>query len=168
MLAQPGYQRGRVLHGFSQNGIDPARIEFVARQPRPGYLKTYHRIDVGLDAFPYNGHTTSLDAYWMGVPVVTLVGPSPVARAGWCQLSNLGLPELAAKTEQQFVEIAVELATNLPRLRKLRQTLRQRMIESPLMNAPRFARGMEAAYRRMWSDWCRQSPSGVGTSAARG
>jgi predicted O-linked N-acetylglucosamine transferase (SPINDLY family) len=127
----------------------------VARQSRREYLETYHRIDVGLDTFPYNGHTTSLDSFWMGVPVVTLVGNSAVARAGWCQLSNLGLGELAGQTAEEFVRIAVELAKDLPRLEQLRSTLRRRMGQSPLMDAPGFAQSIEAAYRQMWRTWCK-------------
>src|SRR5579863_9684706 len=101
-------------------------------------MELYHRIDLGLDSFPYNGHTTSLDSFWMGVPVITLPGQTPVSRAGWCQLSNLGLTELAGQSPEEFVRIAVELARDLPRLIALRSTLRQRMEQSPLMDASRF------------------------------
>jgi protein O-GlcNAc transferase len=90
----------------------------------------------------------------MGVPVVTRVGQTAVARAGWCQLSNLGLAELAGQTPEEFVGIAVALARDLPRLQQLRSTLRQRMEASPLMDGVRFARNMEAAYRQMWRTWC--------------
>jgi predicted O-linked N-acetylglucosamine transferase (SPINDLY family) len=154
-LAPLGSHRSRILQRFQKQGIDPERVEFVARQSRREYLETYHRIDVGLDTFPYNGHTTSLDSFWMGVPVVTLVGNSAVARAGWCQLSNLGLGELAGQTAEEFVRIAVELAKDLPRLEQLRSTLRRRMGQSPLMDAPGFAQSIEAAYRQMWRTWCK-------------
>jgi len=154
LLAPEGSHRLRTLERFRQEGIDSGRIEFVAHQSRQKYLETYHRIDLGLDTFPHNGHTTSLDSLWMGVPVVTRVGNRPVARAGWCQLSNLGLVELAGETAEQFVRLAMELAKDLPRLAQLRSTLRQRMQQSPLMDAPRFARSIEAAYRRMWRTWC--------------
>src|SRR5262249_4910930 len=110
--------------------------------------------DIGLDTLPANGHTTSLDSYWMGVPVITLVGNTVVARAGVCQLTNMDLEELVARTPDQFVNIAVELANDLPRLSGLRATLRDRRVNSPLMDAPRFARNMEAAYRSMWQRWC--------------
>ena len=90
-------------------------MTFVAQQPRPQYLRYYHGIDIGLDTVPYNGHTTSLDSFWMGVPVVTLVGPTVVGRAGLCQLMNLGLPELIASSPEQYVRIAAELAEDLPR-----------------------------------------------------
>jgi predicted O-linked N-acetylglucosamine transferase (SPINDLY family) len=90
----------------------------------------------------------------MGVPVVTLVGNTVVGRAGLSQLTNLGLPELIAGNPEQYVGIAAGLAGDLPRLAELRRTLRPRMQTSPLMDAPRFARNIEAAYRQMWQTWC--------------
>ena len=159
ILSPSGAHRLRTQECFQQNGIDSDRIEFVANQSRQSYLETYHQVDLGLDTFPYAGHTTSLDSFWMGVPVVTLVGETAVSRAGWCQLSNLRLQELAAQTPEQFAKIAVGLAGDLPRLQALRSTLRQRMEESPLMDAPRFARGIEATYRQMWRTWCQSTPA---------
>jgi predicted O-linked N-acetylglucosamine transferase (SPINDLY family) len=149
LLAPPGYSRNHALEF-----LDSKQVDFVPRQDRPEYLKTYDRIDLGLDTFPYNGHTTSLDSLWMGVPVVTLIGPTIVGRAGWSQLSNLGLPELAADTPDQFIEIAATLAADLPRLSTLRQSMRDRMRQSPLTNAKGFATDIEAAYRKMWRTWC--------------
>jgi len=154
LLAPQGSPRQRLLAYLSQQGIDADRVAFFSHQSRRDYLAVYHRIDLGLDSCPYNGHTTSLDSFWMGVPVVTLVGPSGISRAGWCQLSNLGLAELAGQTPEQFVQIAVNLANDLPRLQHLRATLRQRMEASPLMDAPRFAGNIETAYRQMWRKWC--------------
>jgi predicted O-linked N-acetylglucosamine transferase (SPINDLY family) len=151
---------------LSDDGIEPDRIEFVPRQVHRDYLRGYHRIDIGLDTFPYNGHTTSLDSFWMGVPVVTLIGNGAVSRAGWCQLSNLGLPELAGHTPDEFVRIAVALAKDLPRLAELRRTLRARMERSPLMDAAKFARSIESAYRRMWRTWC--ETRGTDLSPGRG
>jgi predicted O-linked N-acetylglucosamine transferase (SPINDLY family) len=154
LLAKTGSHRQRTLDRLAQQGIDPRRIEFVSYLPRREYLELYQRIDVGLDTSPYNGHTTSLDSLWMGVPVVTLVGERAVSRAGWCQLSNLNLRELAAETDEQFVRIAVELCKDLPSLADLRSSMRQKMLSSPLMDAPAFARDIEAAYRKMWKAWC--------------
>jgi predicted O-linked N-acetylglucosamine transferase (SPINDLY family) len=134
--------------------IDPARIDFVEFGPRAQYLQLYHGIDLFLDTSPYNGHTTSLDAIWMGVPTVSLVGQTAVGRAGFSQLSNIGLQEFAAKDAQQYVEIADTWSRELPRLSELRQTLRSRMKKSPLMDAARFARNIESAYRGMWQRWC--------------
>jgi predicted O-linked N-acetylglucosamine transferase (SPINDLY family) len=135
-------------------GVAADRIRFVGMRPRNDYLCLYQEIDLGLDTLPYNGHTTSLDSFWMGVPVVTLAGSTVVGRAGLSQLTNLGLTELAAQTPEQFVSVATDLARNLPRLAELRSTLRQRMQSSPLMDGPRFARNLEAVYRTIWRRWC--------------
>jgi predicted O-linked N-acetylglucosamine transferase (SPINDLY family) len=154
ILCPEGSHRQPLLDMLQREGIDHDRIELIARRPRVQYLELYHRIDVGLDTFPYNGHTTSLDSFWMGVPVITLVGQTAVGRAGLSQLTNLGLPELIAQTPERYVQIATDLAGDLPRLAELRRTLRKRMEASPLMDAPRFARNIEAAYRQMWRNWC--------------
>jgi predicted O-linked N-acetylglucosamine transferase (SPINDLY family) len=154
ILAGEGMHRRHALDLLFEEGVAGDRVKFVAKQPRPQYLRYYHGIDIALDTVPYNGHTTSLDSFWMGVPVVTLVGPTVVGRAGLCQLMNLSLPELIASNPEQYVRIAVELAQDLSRLGELRATLRERMQASPLMNAPRFARNLEAAYRTMWQRWC--------------
>ncbi len=156
ILCPPRSARERTARKLTSLGIEPHRIEFAARQPRHGYFSLFNRIDISLDTFPYNGHTTSLDSLWMGVPVVTLVGHTCVGRAGLSQVSNLNLPELAARTPEQFVAVATELARDLPRLTELRSGLRQRMTSSPLMDAPRFARDVESAYRRLWQKWCEQ------------
>ena len=145
LLAHEGGHRRQILDAFQ----DPGRIDFVPFLPRQDYLDQYRRIDLCLDTFPYTGHTTSLDAYWMGVPVVTRVGETVVGRAGLSQLQNLGLPELAAWDDDDFVRIAADLAADLPRLGELRAGLRARMEASPLMDAPRFARDLEAVYRRL-------------------
>jgi len=160
MLAPVGSARARVIEFMASQGIESSRIEFVGRQDPMPYLSTYHRIDIGLDTLPYNGHTTSLDSYWMGIPVVTQVGATVVGRAGLSQLSNLGLTELVAQNDEEFVRIAVELAADLPRLAALRGELRQRMRNSPLMNARACTAEIEDAYRQMWKQWCAAMPKG--------
>jgi predicted O-linked N-acetylglucosamine transferase (SPINDLY family) len=147
VLAADGLSRERVIDRFATNGIETERIEFTSHQVRDTYLKMYGRIDIGLDTFPYNGHTTSLDSYWMGVPVVTIAGASSVGRAGVSQLSNLGLQELIARDADDFVRIAAGLAGNLDRLANMRVGLRERMRRSPIMDARGWVRGIEAAYR---------------------
>jgi protein O-GlcNAc transferase len=152
LLAPRGGSRQMVLQELK---VTADRVEFVDLRARPQYLSTYHRIDLGLDTFPYNGHTTSLDSLWMGVPVVSLMGHTAVSRAGFSQMSNLGLTsELIAQSEEGFVELVKSLANNLHRLRELRSTLRQRMVESPLMNGPLFASHVETVYRQIWRQWC--------------
>ena len=131
-------------------GIDPARIEFAGFMRPQQYFQEYQRIDIALDPFPYVGGTTTLDALWMGVPVVTLTGETAVSRAGSSILSNLGRAEWVARNHDEYVMKAMELVGDLRRLSELRQELRPRMLSSPLMDGPRFARDIEAAYREMW------------------
>jgi protein O-GlcNAc transferase len=157
IMARPGKHRQRVLDQLAEKSVKASRIEFIDFQPRDQYLKTYHQIDLGLDTIPYNGHTTSLDSFWMGVPVVTRVGQTVVGRAGLSQLHNLDLLELAAFNDDEFVEIGVKLAGDLPRLASLRSNLRERLQRSPLCDAVLFTRHVESAFRQMWRDWCRQS-----------
>ncbi|MDR3405574.1 MAG: tetratricopeptide repeat protein [Chthoniobacter sp.] len=153
-LSPRGSHRQQTVELLGREGIEAQRIEFCEPRPRRQYLELYGKVDIALDPFPYNGHTTSLDALWMGVPVVSLVGERAVSRAGLSQLTNLGLPELVAHTEDEYVAIATRLAHDLPRLTELRATLRGRMEASVLMDAPRFARQIEDAYRAMWRRWC--------------
>lgn len=160
LMAQPGSARERLLTRLAAHGLDPARVRFVGFQARGDYLRTWAQIDIALDTFPYNGHTTSLDAFWMGVPVPTRVGRSAASRAGLSLLANLGLTELVAHDDAGYAQTVVALARDLPRLAALRAGLRARMNGSPLMDAARFARNMEAAYRLMWRDWCERGESG--------
>ena len=160
VMAPPGSARQRLLQTMADLGIDAQRIAFVQHQLRQEYLQVYHRIDLGLDTYPYNGHTTSLDSLWMGVPVITLVGERSVGRAGYSQLCNLNLADLAAKDEDEFVKIAAQLAGDLPRLAQLRSSLQERMRRSALTDAAGFARGIQAAYRQMWHAWCAGSCAG--------
>jgi protein O-GlcNAc transferase len=160
LMAPQGPARDEVLDKLERQGIAAARVAFADKRSRPGYLELYHRIDLCLDPLPYNGHTTSLDAFWMGVPTLTMPGRTVVGRAGWSQLCNLDLKELAAETPEAYVALAAGLAGDLPRLQELRRTLRPRMSQSPLMDAGRFARHIESAYRQIWRRWCQRRPSG--------
>jgi predicted O-linked N-acetylglucosamine transferase (SPINDLY family) len=154
MQAPEGTARERVVAFLESLGIVRRRIEFAGKESRRNYLALYHRIDIVLDTLPYNGHTTGLDALWMGVPVITMRGNTPVGRVGLGHAMNLNLPSLVARSPVEYVQIARNLAADLPRLAGLRSTLRSRMKESPLMDGPRFARNMESAYRTMWRRWC--------------
>jgi predicted O-linked N-acetylglucosamine transferase (SPINDLY family) len=148
--AQAGCHRDRVRDYFANQGIEADRLSFVDRVPLIEYMRLYQEVDVALDPFPYGGGTTTCDALWMGVPVISRAGSTAVSRSGLSILSNVGLAELVAFDGEQYVQRALELAQDLPRLSVLRAGLRQRMQDSPLMDAPRFARNVEAAYRCMW------------------
>jgi predicted O-linked N-acetylglucosamine transferase (SPINDLY family) len=154
LLAPAGRARQAVIETLEASGVEGSRVAFTGRLPRAQYLDLFNRIDIALDSFPYNGHTTTLDALWMGVPLVTMPLNAPVGRAGWCQLSNMGIPEMCVGDEEGFVEQAVRLANDLDALRRLRSELRERLTASPLCDAPKFARAMEDAYRAMWKRYC--------------
>jgi predicted O-linked N-acetylglucosamine transferase (SPINDLY family) len=166
--AQPGLARRRVLEAFAQRGVDPGRLEFVAYGRRSEYLGHYARIDVGLDTFPYNGGTTSLDALWMGVPVVTLVGRTVVGRMGLSLAHNMGLEDLVASSPEQYIDIAVGLTRDLPRLARLRGELRSRLERSPLMDWARFARNFESACRSMWRSFASKGHAAPAPRDAQG
>ena len=156
LSAKRGSHRDQVHQLFAANGVSPERLRFVDRLGMIDYFRIYDDIDVALDPFPHCGGTTTCDALWMGVPVVSLIGRTAAGRGGWSILSNAGLPELAAKDTSDYVQRALALANDLPRLSDLRATLRSRLRESPLMDANRFTRHVEAAYRSMWQAWCDQ------------
>jgi predicted O-linked N-acetylglucosamine transferase (SPINDLY family) len=153
-LAQEGAHRQRLRDLLTGAGIDPARLQFTGPVSAAEYFRLHHRIDVSLDPFPHGGGMTTFDSLWMGVPVVTLAGRTGVSRMGLSMLSNLGLEQLVARSSEQYVRIATGLAGDVARLRQLRSTLRQRMLDSPLTDAPRFAQDVESAYRQMWRRWC--------------
>jgi predicted O-linked N-acetylglucosamine transferase (SPINDLY family) len=151
--------RERFMRFFGERGIGADRLDFMGRQTLESYLALHHEVDVLLDCHPFSGHTLSCHALWMGVPVVTLAGKTHCSRMVASVLGNLDLSELVATGPEDYVRIAVELAGDLPRLAELRATLRARMEQSPLMDAPAFARDIEAAYRQMWRTWCEQPES---------
>jgi predicted O-linked N-acetylglucosamine transferase (SPINDLY family) len=152
--AHEGRHRQRVRDVAASRGVEPSRIEFQGFLPLLEYLARHAAIDIALDPFAYGGGTTTLDALWMGVPVVSLAGESAVSRAGLSILSNVGLPELVARSADGYVSLAADLARDQGRLAGLRGSLRDRLAASPLIDHARFARDVEAAYRRMWNEWC--------------
>ena len=158
LLAPPGQAQARIVDLLGRRGIEARRVAFVQRCSRTEYLRNYQRIDICLDTHPYSGHTTSMDAFWMGVPVVSLVGSTVVGRAAISIAGNLGLDRLVATTQEEFVATATALANDLDQLRELRQGLRAKMCASPLMQGRRFARALEAAYRLTWRNWCVGTP----------
>jgi predicted O-linked N-acetylglucosamine transferase (SPINDLY family) len=145
----------RVRETFARHGIGPERLLFAGwTATRFAYLSLYQDVDIALDPFPYNGVTTTCDALWMGVPVIALAGRMGVSRQGVRFLRNVGLDELIAETPEDYTRIATELAGDLRRLADLRPGLRERMSRSPLMDAERLTRDLEAAYRAL----CEEEP----------
>ena len=147
--------RRALLEQFSALGVQPERLDL--RGPESSFadhLARYGEIDVALDVFPYNGATTTCEALWMGVPVVTLAGSTHMARVGASILGRVGLGSLVATSAEEYLRKALELAADVEGLRELRTTLRDRMRGSPLLDERAFARSLEAAYSEMWEQWC--------------
>lgn len=143
---------------FTECGIESGRL-IVADYTvtTEAHLSMYHQVDIALDTYPYNGATTTCEALWMGVPVVTLSGDKHISRMGLSILSTVKLGELIAKTTTEYVDICVKLANDTALLQKVREGLREDMQESPLLDVATFTRHIEAAYREMWTTWCHRS-----------
>ena len=135
-------------------GIAAERVDLLGFVPGPDHLGVHNRADIMLDTLPFAGGQTTVDALWMGVPVVTLIGPTVCGRYGYSHLNRVGVPELAARNEAAFVEIATTLAGDAGRLGHYRQTLRPALKASSLFDAPRHVGELEDAYRVMWRRWC--------------
>lgn len=148
--------RDYFLERFSRHGIDAARVDLLDRVPSTAdHLALYSRLHVALDTFPYHGTTTTCEALWMGVPVVSLAGASHVSRVGLSLLSAVGLAELSAADEDAYVRIAADLARDRARLVELRSTLRDRMRASPLCDEQAYVARLGAFFRRAWTERCR-------------
>jgi predicted O-linked N-acetylglucosamine transferase (SPINDLY family) len=145
--------RERVVRGLGAAG---SRVEFVAEEAGRGdHLGLYREVDIALDPFPFTGSTTTFEALWMGVPVVTLAGRAMAGRWSASMLKALKLEELVAGTREEYVAIARGLAGDLLRLAGLRASLRGRLAASPLCDGPARARQVERIYRALWRRWCR-------------
>jgi protein O-GlcNAc transferase len=149
-------QRAEILRILGELGIANDRITFARPLARDNYLRRYDEIDIALDTLPYNGITTSCDALWMGVPVVTLKGKTAAGRAGASLLTAAGLPELIADTEDRFIEIAAKLAGDSHRLQVLHADLCSKLEASALMDRKAFAAKVEGAFRSAWVVWTNQ------------
>jgi len=149
--------RRRILKVLAAyGGIAPERVCFMGHERSAAdHLQRYHEVDLALDTFPYNGTTTTCEALWMGVPVLTLQGRCHAGRVGASLLSRVGLQEFVAQNQSDYVEKAVAWAKGRESLGELRSSLRERLLGSPVMDAGRLARGLETAFREAWRAYCR-------------
>ena len=154
----PEQGRARIRDALTQAGIAEARISMYDRLPTKDFWALYAGIDILLDTFPMNGGTTTCEALWLGVPVVTRSGDIFQSRAGLSILGAMGLDELIAGSDEEYVRIAVELARDGARLAAWRAGLRERMRASQLTDGRDYARALEAVYRGIWRTWCSASP----------
>ena len=156
-LMQDAFIAGQLLREFAQWGIEQNRIEFHGWSPHAELLAEYQRIDVALDPFPYNGGLTTCEAMWMGVPVITCPGETFASRHSLSHLSNVGLTETIARNLDEYVDIAVSLASDLPAPRDTAQwDYATRMAASPLCDGKRFAQDLMHILREVWRQWCQQ------------
>ena len=159
--------RTRLRKLFAREGILREQLEMLPfALSTSEHMAVYHRVDAALDTFPYNGTTTTCEALWMGVPVITLLGDRHAARVGASLLTRIGCPELIAATEQAYVEQAVRLASDLKTLSNRRKGLRARLRSSPLCDSAGFAAGLEDVYQQLWGKWCRRCSAGNRSGSA--
>jgi len=147
--------RARVRASMARGGIDAARLLFPGPPPEGRHhLSLYHRIDIGLDSFPFTGATTTFEALWMGVPVVTLRGRNLMGRVSAAHLAAAGAPELITDDADACVRVAAALAGDRDRIAVYRTGLRDRLRAAPMLDGPTRARQHERAYRALWRRWC--------------
>lgn len=151
-LADTG-AKAQLAARLQQRGVDLDRLTMLGSVERESYLGAHAEVDVILDTFPYPGGTTTCEALWMGVPTLTLAGDTLLERQGASFLTVAGLPDWIAPNKSEYVNRAIAAASDLERLADLRSTLRQQVMESPLFDAPRFARRLEDAFWQMWREW---------------
>ena len=164
LLEAPGlsneYTHEQLYKRCQQQGLPMERVTFINRAATRQY-SLYHQIDIALDPYPCNGGTTTCDALFMSVPVVSLSGTRFMSRMGATFLTNVGHPEWVTESPDEYVEIAVRLASDVERLDQIRQRLRTEVEQSPLMDETGFARKMERAYKEMWKTWCLSQPANL-------
>jgi protein O-GlcNAc transferase len=143
---------------FAALGIDPDRIELRGSSGHRAFMGQYGHVDIVLDPFPYSGGLTTCEALWMGVPTITLPGEIFASRHSASHLSNAGLADWVTTSTEHYIEAAISRAANPAALAELRSSLRSQVRQSPLCDAPRFARGLGAALRHAWHAWCSEQP----------
>ena len=148
------YNKSYFYELFKNKGLDKDRLYLYEHLPNTkDHLELYNSIDIGLDPFPYNGTTTTCEALWMGVPVITLLGDRHVARVGASILTNISLQDFIAKDIDTYIKIALEISSNRKKLQEIRRTLRGRITKAPLCDARSFAVDVETAYKKMWQKY---------------
>lgn len=152
-LADPVVRR-QIIEAYESHGVNAGRLVLEGLSSRADYLACYQRVDIALDPFPYTGGTTTAEALWMGVPVVTLRGEQFLARQGVGLLMNAGLPDWIASDQEDYVLRAARHAGDLSALANLRAVLRQQVLASPIFNATRFAGHLETSLRAIWIERC--------------
>jgi len=153
-LADPATKE-RFQSAFNKQGLSPERVELWDFIPsKSGHLGAYNQIDIALDPFPYNGTTTTCEALYMGVPVITLLGDRHSSRVSASILQSINHPELFGETKKQYLQTCRDLSKTPEKLREIRSSLRSEILNSPLCDKQRFAGDMEDLYRSIWKGYC--------------
>jgi len=147
-------QRGRITKFFAENRVSADRLTLLAESDRPAHFAAYQQVDIALDPFPHSGGMTTLDALWMGVPVISFPGETISSRLAASSLSSLGLDGFIARDLDGYVDLALEKATDIQALSELRSSLRGLLATSAFGDPARYCRAVEAAYRNAWRQWC--------------
>jgi protein O-GlcNAc transferase len=159
MLKYTGWDDAAAVRSLAESlvaaGVEAGRLQCHGWSPHAELLAHYQRVDLAIDPFPYSGGLTTCEALWMGVPVVTCPGETFASRHSLSHLSSIGLTETVARDPDHYVELAVALAQDLPRLAALRARLRPQMESAPLCDGPRLARNLLTLLRRVWQEWLR-------------
>lgn len=143
---------------FEALGVGAGRLQFEAADGFDRYFAAYRNVDIALDPFPFTGGATTADALWMGVPVLTLKGQRFISHQGETILNSVGLTDWIASGRDEYIALALSKAGNLYSLFELRRSLRERLLGSAFVDAPRLATHLEAAWRGMWRNWCATQP----------
>ena len=160
VLATGGKDNDKVLNARVKKtcracGVPLKQVRLMGRKPLKEYFLEHDKVDIVLDAFPYTGATVTAHSLWMGVPVITLAGPSPIHRSATSMMSTVGHPEFVAQTQDDYVAIAQRWAADVPGLAAIRTGLRARMLASPLMDGAAVTRDLEDKLREVWQAWCK-------------
>jgi predicted O-linked N-acetylglucosamine transferase (SPINDLY family) len=152
--------RRRYYAEFARHGVAAERIRMFGRIAPEAHWKLFQQMDIALDTYPFSGCITTLDALWMGVPVVSLAGPAFASRQSFTILARIGFEKFVASSGEQYVAKAAALAANTEALHTLRMTMRQRLQNSSVFDVKQFGREIAQAFRGMWRDYCREQGHG--------
>jgi predicted O-linked N-acetylglucosamine transferase (SPINDLY family) len=147
---------------FFAQGVSAERLTILGNTDRASHFAAYQMIDIALDPFPHGGGLTTLDAMWMGVPVLTWPGQTISSRLAAASLAKLGLMDFIADSAANYVDLAIAKAGNLEALSQLRSNLRDRVASTEFGDSSRYSRTVEVAYRQMWHRWCAEQTSHTG------
>ncbi|OSM06933.1 tetratricopeptide repeat protein [Magnetofaba australis] len=146
--------RARFVEAFAKRGVEPERLLLEGGAPHADFLASYNRMDIALDPFPYSGGLTTIEALWMGVPVVALDAGRLAGRHSVAHLHAAGLPELVAAGPEAYVETALALAAEPDELKRMREQMRPALLHGPLSDHAGYTVILEQMMRRLWRDWC--------------